>query len=252
MGLMACGDTEDHYLEPGYGHNFNGEAEVIRLPQIRTDDDQARPSLTENSHVDSTLLRALTETAEEHVIHDVFNLDEPIDEESLTESLSGNSLGLTPPLSPPSNRLIEDMSPEEVSRTCASMETELGNIDEEDIVTGTCTFEYMARSNRALAPVPETCDLRMSKCIDQSAGPINPIAFCQTPTKVPSNCEVSYPEINACLRTLKESQQALNELDICDASVFTSEEADTSYDAFRTAQTCLLKLNTYCPVLLTE
>ena len=252
ISLAACGDNEDYFLEPGYGHNLTSEAEMVQLAQVRTNQPEARPALMALPSIDPTILSRLNDMNDNHAVHEVFEFDEPTDEENRSEALGEESLGLTPQLNIPSSQFVDTMTPAELSRTCASIEAQMESADEQGRITGNCTFDYMANISGGQTPSAHTCDLRMNKCIDQSTAPINPIAFCQTPTKVPETCEVSYPEINGCLRALKESQQALNEIDICDASVFTSQEADIGYGLFRAAQACLIKLDTHCPVLLND
>lgn len=252
VSLMACGDTEDDYLEPGYGHNFSEESSTVQLAQVRTGDDQERPWLTQAASTRPALLTLLNETNEDRSVNDAFNFDDPIDEDRLTEIFTGNPFAVTPRLNPPNNAPIDTMTPEEFEYTCSSIEAALGNVDEDDLTTGTCTYDYMANNHGTQLTDSETCNLNMNKCIDQAVRPINPIAFCQTPTKVPANCGINHTEIVSCLSTLKGSQLQLAALEICDESVFTSEQANAHYDTYRSAQTCLLKLDTRCPALLAE
>lgn len=251
--LMACGDTEDYYLEPGYGHDFGHEAQMVQLAQVVDDNGAHRPWLaTPDTAAQTLLIEALNAHEAEPVIDTVFDFDEALNEETLEARLNGNPLEVTPPLNAPNDVEIHSMTPEELERTCGAIETMFDGIDSTDMTTATCTAKRIENVRSVQNEDSATCNAVMTKCIDTAETFVHPAAFCQTPSKVPTDCAIDYSEITSCLRTFKESQVQLEALDICDEGALISTEADQQYAKHRAAQACLIKLDTHCPSFLQD
>ena len=118
--------------------------------------------------------------------------------------------------------------------------------------TADCTANRLENVRSVQDEDSETCNITMSKCIDNADTFVPPAAFCQTPNKVPTECEIDYTEIASCLRTFKDCQVQLEAVDICDEGALISTQADAQHDAHQAAKTCLLKLDTHCPSFLQD
>lgn len=251
--LVACGDTEDYYLEPGYGHDFGQQAETVQLAQVVDDNGLERPWLnTPDLAAQTLLIDELTAQETKPLIDRAFDFNEALDDETLEITLSGNPLEVTPPLNTPNHIEIRSMTPEELERTCIAIDSILDGVDSTDMNTANCTADRLENTRYVRDEDSATCNVVMSKCIDSSEPFVQPAAFCQTPTKVPTECEIDYTEIATCLRAFKDSQVQLEAMDVCDEGVLTSTEAEVQYAKHQDAQTCLMKLDTHCPSFLQD
>jgi hypothetical protein len=251
--LMACGDSEDYYLEPGYGHNFGHEAEMVQLAQVVTDEGLERPWLaTPDSTPDTLLMGALRAQENTAQIETAFDFNEALNDETLNAALGGNPLEVTPPLNAPNDLEIHSMTPEELERTCTAIDSIFDGMDSVDMNTADCTANRIENVRSVSNEGRDTCNAVMSKCIDTAEPFAQPAAFCQTPNKVPTECDIDYTEITSCLRTFKDSQVQLEAMNICDDGALISAEADAQYVQHQAAQACLIKLDTHCPSFLQD
>ena len=251
--LVACGDTEDYYLDPGYGHEFGQPAETVQLAQLVDDDGLDRPWLTTPDLAAQTLLiDGLKAQEAQPLIDTVFDFNEALDDETLEMALGGNPLEVTPPLNTPNHREIHSMTPQELERTCIAIDSIFDGLDSTDMNTADCTADRLKNALSVRDEDNATCNVVMSKCIDYAETFVQPDAFCQTTHKVPTECEIDYMEISSCLRILKDSQVQLEAMEICDEGVLISTEADAQYAKHQAAQACLMKLDTHCPSFLQD
>lgn len=251
--LMACGDTEDYYLEPGYGHNFGHEAEMVQLAQVVTDEGTERPWLaTPDSTTHTLLMGALRSQESDEEINRAFDFNEALDDETLQNTLGGNPFEVTPPLNAPTDLEIHSMTPEELEHTCTAIDSIFDGTNSIDMNTADCTANRLENVLSVRNEDRDTCNAVMSKCIDTAVPFVQPAAFCQTPNKVPTECDIDYTEIASCLRAFKDSQVHLEALNICDDGALISAEADAQYVQHQAAQACLIKLDTHCPSFLQD